>query len=142
MNFFRNVRDYLQVFQKNPGSILVFTNGCFDILHVGHIRYLEASRALGSSLIVGLNSDLSVKKIKGALRPVNKEADRAEVLLALKCVEAVVLFDEETPYDLIKTIEPDILTKGGDYKKSQIIGADLVESRGGKVILIHSQKLR
>ncbi|MBN2145248.1 MAG: D-glycero-beta-D-manno-heptose 1-phosphate adenylyltransferase [Candidatus Aureabacteria bacterium] len=136
MNFFRNPGDFLHVFQKKEGSLLVFTNGCFDILHVGHVRTLEASRTLGSFLVVGLNSDSSVRRIKGPGRPINKESDRAEMLLALKCVDAVVFFDEDTPYELIKTIRPDVLTKGGDYTKSDIIGGDMVESWGGKVAVI------
>ena len=134
MNFFRSARAFLEVFPSV--SELVFTNGCFDVLHVGHVRYLNASRALGKFLVIGLNSDQSVKRLKGPGRPLNSEEDRAEVLLGLKSVDAVVLFDEETPYELIKAVQPLILTKGGDYSRHTIVGADIVESLGGKVVVI------
>ena len=111
--------------------MLVFTNGCFDILHVGHIRYLQASRALGSKLIVGINSDASVRRLKGADRPINSQEDRAEILRALACVDEVVIFDEDTPYDLIRNLEPDIITKGGDYAEEDVVGRDLA-----KVVII------
>lgn len=107
--------------------MLVFTNGCFDILHVGHIRYLQASKALGTRLIVGLNSDASVRRIKGPDRPVNCQEDRAEVLRALACVDEVVIFDEDTPYELIKRLRPDVITKGGDYEKEDVVGIDLAK---------------
>lgn len=115
---------------------MVFTNGCFDILHVGHVRYLQASREQGRYLVVGLNSDSSVKKLKGTSRPVNTESDRAEVLLGLSSVDYVVLFNEDTPLKLIESLKPQILTKGGDYKKETIVGAHFVESLGGKVVII------
>ncbi|MFZ4590753.1 MAG: D-glycero-beta-D-manno-heptose 1-phosphate adenylyltransferase [Ignavibacteria bacterium] len=115
-------------------SDVVFTNGCFDILHRGHIEYLNQAKALGKYLIIGLNSDSSVKKLKGEDRPVNNETDRAFVLGNLKCVDAVVIFGEETPYDLIQGVKPDYLVKGGDWKEDQIVGSDIVKGYGGKVI--------
>ena len=113
---------------------VVFTNGCFDILHRGHVEYLNQAKELGDYLIIGLNSDSSVKKLKGDDRPVNNESDRAFVLSNLKCVDAVIIFEEDTPYDLIKTVKPDFLVKGGDWKEEQIVGSDIVKSNGGKVI--------
>jgi D-beta-D-heptose 7-phosphate kinase/D-beta-D-heptose 1-phosphate adenosyltransferase len=107
--------------------MLVFTNGCFDILHVGHIQYLEQSRALGDKLIVGLNSDDSVRRLKGPSRPVNSQADRKRMLLALRCVDEVVIFDEDTPYDLIVSLQPDIVTKGGDYLPQNVVGCGLAK---------------
>jgi D-glycero-beta-D-manno-heptose 1-phosphate adenylyltransferase len=114
---------------------IVFTNGCFDLLHLGHIEYLSKAADLGT-LIVGLNSDASVKRIKGAHRPINDEKARAMVLASLSFVEAVVLFDEDTPYELIKTIQPDILVKGNDYKAEEIVGYDIVHGNGGQIITI------
>lgn len=115
---------------------IVFTNGCFDILHVGHIRYLQEARKLGDMLVVGLNSDASVRRLKGSTRPVNEEKDRAELLCALDCVDYVVMFEEDTPYDLISQLQPDILVKGGDYKPDEVVGKDIVEKRGGCLKLI------
>jgi len=115
---------------------IVFTNGCFDILHVGHVRYLSAAKALGGILVVGLNSDASVRRIKGKGRPVNSETDRAVVLAALTCVDYVVAFEEPDPLHLIQTLEPDVLVKGADWEAAQIVGADLVLGRGGEVIRI------
>lgn len=115
---------------------IVFTNGCFDILHVGHIRYLKQASELGDLLVVGLNSDESVKRLKGFDRPVNSEKDRAEMLSALGFVDYVVVFEEDTPYNLIKAIQPDVLVKGGDYKPEDVVGRDIVESRGGKVQIL------
>jgi len=112
---------------------IVFTNGCFDWLHVGHIRYLQEARALGDILIVGVNSDASVRRLKGPTRPVQTEADRAEILAALSSVSYATIFDDETPYELISFLRPDILVKGGDWKIDQIVGADLVQSWGGQV---------
>lgn len=106
---------------------IVFTNGCFDILHRGHIEYLEQSKALGSKLIVGLNSDASVKRLKGSSRPINNENDRKHALMALRCVDQVIIFDEDTPHDLIKYINPDIVTKGGDYRPEDVVGNDLAD---------------
>jgi D-beta-D-heptose 7-phosphate kinase/D-beta-D-heptose 1-phosphate adenosyltransferase len=121
---------------KNTNKKIVFTNGCFDILHVGHKRYLQEAARLGDILIVGVNSDASVKRLKGPSRPVNPEQDRMEILSALGFVDYVVLFDEDTPYELIKTIQPDILVKGGDYSIENVVGRDIVEARGGRVELI------
>lgn len=112
---------------------IVFTNGCFDILHLGHVTYLEKARRFGDRLIVGLNSDASVRRIKGPERPIHPEFDRAGVLAALRCVDAIVIFDEDTPEDLIRAIKPDVLVKGADWKKNQIAGGTFVESYGGKV---------
>jgi rfaE bifunctional protein nucleotidyltransferase chain/domain len=105
--------------------MLVFTNGCFDILHVGHIQYLEQSKNLGDRLVVGLNSDDSVRRLKGPTRPVNNQADRKRMLMALRCVDEVVIFDEDTPYDLIVSLQPDIVTKGGDYLPEEVVGYGL-----------------
>ena len=121
---------------KNQGLKVVFTNGCFDILHKGHVFYLNESKKLSDFLIIGLNSDLSVKKIKGEKRPINNETDRAYLLDNLKPVDAVIIFGEDTPYNLIKNIEPDILVKGGDWKEENIAGADIVKKYGGKVCII------
>lgn len=112
---------------------VVFTNGCFDLLHVGHVRYLKQAKSRGDLLVVGINTDASVKKLKGPTRPVQNENDRAEILASLGCVDFVVLFDQETPLELIKKVHPDLLVKGGDWKPSQIVGSDFVMSYGGKV---------
>lgn len=121
---------------REKGKKIVFTNGCFDILHIGHIRYLEAAKKLGDILIVGVNTDDSVKRLKGAERPINTENDRVEMLAALDCVDYVVKFGEDTPHELIKKVQPDILVKGGDYKLEDVIGKDVVEARGGKVVIL------
>lgn len=115
---------------------IVFTNGCFDILHRGHIEYLSQARDKGDILIVGLNTDASVNRIKGEGRPVQNEASRALTLASLRFVEAVVLFDEDTPFELIKVVQPDVLVKGGDYNESTIVGADIVKAKGGEVVVI------
>ena len=120
----------------NKDKKIVFTNGCFDILHVGHKRYLEQASALGDVFVIGVNSDASVKRLKGPSRPVNSEQDRMEILSALGFVDYVVLFDENTPYELIKQIQPDVLVKGGDYKPEEVVGRDIVEARGGRLELI------
>ena len=112
---------------------IVFTNGCFDILHRGHIEYLAKAADEGDILVVGLNTDNSVRKIKGDNRPVNDEETRASVLGALGFVDAVILFDEETPYDLIKSVQPDVLVKGSDYKEEDIVGYDIVTASGGEI---------
>lgn len=104
---------------------IVFTNGCFDILHRGHVDYLQASRQLGNRLIVGVNSDASVKRLKGNSRPINAAEDRVAILKALRCVDEVVVFEEDTPIELIRQIAPDIITKGGDYRPEQVVGHDL-----------------
>lgn len=116
------------------GDTIVFTNGCFDLIHVGHVRYLEEARLLGDKLVLGLNTDTSVQRLKGNSRPVLSEQDRAEVLAAFEFVDAVTLFDEDTPYELIKAVRPDILVKGGDYPPEEIVGHDLVQASGGKVL--------
>ncbi|MBK9324007.1 MAG: D-glycero-beta-D-manno-heptose 1-phosphate adenylyltransferase [Bdellovibrionaceae bacterium] len=113
---------------------VVFTNGCFDLLHVGHVRYLQEARKLGDLLVVGVNSDASTKRLKGPTRPVQIEGDRAEILAALGCVDFVVVFEDDTPLNLIKIVKPDILVKGGDWKIDQIVGADFVLSQGGTVL--------
>lgn len=121
---------------KNLGHKIVFTNGCFDILHLGHITYLEQAKAKGDILVVGLNSDASVKRLKGLKRPIKDEESRASILAALSSVDMVIVFEEDTPFDLISTVVPDVLVKGGDYKKEDIVGSDFVESNGGKVEII------
>lgn len=113
--------------QRKAGKKIVFTNGCFDILHAGHISVLEFSRAKGDILVVGLNSDASVRRLKGPTRPVNKETDRALVLAALQAVDAVCIFPEDTPYNLIKLVRPDVLVKGGDYKPNEIVGREFAK---------------
>lgn len=122
--------------QNNGDKKIVFTNGCFDILHVGHKRYLQQAATLGDLLVVGVNSDDSVRRLKGPDRPVNSEQDRAEMLCAMGFIDYVVIFGEDTPYELIKRIQPDILVKGGDYKPDEVVGKDIVEARGGHVELI------
>lgn len=129
------INDFLSI--RSELSNLVFTNGCFDIIHRGHIEYLNQAKSLGNFLVVGLNSDSSTKKLKGENRPVNNEIDRAFVLSNLKCVDAVIIFNEDTPYNLIKLIKPDFLTKGGDWKEDQIIGSDIVKEYGGKTISLN-----
>ena len=115
---------------------VVFTNGCFDILHPGHVDYLQRARAMGDSLVVGLNSDASVRRLKGSRRPVNDEESRAVVLAALACVDYVIVFEEDTPYELIGAIVPDVLVKGGDWSVDRIVGRDIVERAGGRVFSI------
>lgn len=122
--------------EKRNGRCIVFTNGCFDLLHPGHIGSLEQARALGDALIVGLNSDASVRQLKGAGRPVLPERERAEILAALECVDAVVIFDELTPREVIARLLPDILVKGGDWPGDQIVGREEVEAAGGRVVSI------
>ena len=120
---------------RAAGRRIVFTNGVFDILHPGHLRYLQAARRHGDVLIVGLNSDASVRRNKGPSRPINPEQERAEVLEALECVDAVSIFDDETPAEIIRRVQPDVLVKGADWPAYQIVGRDTVEARGGKVVL-------
>jgi rfaE bifunctional protein nucleotidyltransferase chain/domain len=117
-------------------KIIVFTNGCFDIIHRGHIEYLIQAKSLGDMLIIGLNSDTSVKVLKGENRPYMNQNDRAFILAHLKPVDAVSIFEEETPYNLIDIVRPDFLVKGGDYKPEQVVGRDIVESYGGEVVII------
>lgn len=118
---------------KEEGKKLVFTNGVFDIIHRGHVDYLNRAKALGDYLVVALNSDESVKRLKGEERPINKLEDRAFVLANLKAVDFVVSFEEDTPFEIISAIVPDVLVKGGDWKVEQIVGRDIVEANGGKV---------
>ena len=115
---------------------IVFTNGCFDVLHFGHVHYLLEAKKLGDILVVGLNSDDSVRRLKGPSRPINGEKERAFVLAALNCVDYIVLFEEDTPKNLIKAVRPDVLVKGGDYALDQIVGADFVRENGGTVTTI------
>ncbi|MEI7896652.1 MAG: D-glycero-beta-D-manno-heptose 1-phosphate adenylyltransferase [bacterium] len=115
---------------------IVFSNGCFDVLHLGHVEYLAKARDLGDILLVGLNSDDSVRRIKGPHRPVNKEAARAIILAALTFVDGVIIFGEDTPYELIKLIQPDILVKGKDYEGKEIVGTDIVRAHGGEIVTI------
>jgi len=119
---------------KAAGRTLVFTNGCFDILHLGHVTYLEFARAQGDALVVGLNSDASIKRNKGRQRPIVGQADRAQVLAALRCVDYVVIFDEDEPRDLIAAILPDVLVKGADWAH-YVSGREIVEAQGGRVVL-------
>jgi D-beta-D-heptose 7-phosphate kinase/D-beta-D-heptose 1-phosphate adenosyltransferase len=132
----RSLTDALGWRARQPGPI-VFTNGVFDLLHPGHVELLEAARREGAALIVGLNSDASVRRLgKGADRPVTPEAARARVLAGLAAVDCVVLFDEDTPLELITRLQPDVLVKGADYSRDAIVGAELVESRGGRVVRV------
>ena len=119
--------------QRSAGRRIVFTNGVFDILHAGHVRYLETARAFGDALIVAVNSDASVRRIKGASRPINPEAERAELVAALAFVDAVTVFDEDTPAEIVEAIQPDVLVKGADWASDAIVGRDTVERRGGRV---------
>lgn len=121
---------------RKAGKTIVLTNGCFDLLHVGHLNYLTAAKALGDVLIVAINTDGSMRRIKGEKRPLNTEADRMQMLAGLSCVDFVTSFDEPDPYLLITRIRPDILVKGGDWEIGQIIGRDFVEQQGGRVVSI------
>lgn len=121
---------------KKQGRCVVFTNGCFDLLHPGHIRLLEEARALGDVLVVGLNGDASVRGLKGEGRPLVPEAERAEVLAGLACVDAVTLFDEPTPRQLVAALLPDLLVKGGDWGANEIVGREEVEAAGGRVVVL------
>jgi len=124
------------VVARNNGKKVAFTNGCFDLLHRGHVHVLREAKACGDLLIVGINSDESVKQIKGPTRPVLPESDRCELLGAMEMVDYVVLFDEPDPHDLISAVRPDVLVKGGDWNAEKIIGADLVEEAGGRVAVV------
>lgn len=121
---------------RASGGKIVFTNGCFDILHPGHTRYLETARSLGDALVVALNSDSSVRGIKGNKRPINSQADRAETLAALTAVDFVTIFDEPDPYRIISELQPDVLVKGGDWPIEKIVGRDIVQARGGRVVAV------
>jgi len=128
------LQDRIQFWRTEKKSV-VFTNGCFDILHRGHIEYLKKAKTLGDILIIGLNSDSSVKIIKGKNRPYMEQDDRAYILSHLIFVDAVCIFDEETPYHMIETVKPDFLVKGGDYNAEDVVGKDIVEKYGGKVVI-------
>jgi D-beta-D-heptose 7-phosphate kinase/D-beta-D-heptose 1-phosphate adenosyltransferase len=121
---------------RDEHRTVVFTNGVFDLLHPGHLRYLRQARALGDVLIVGLNSDRSVRANKGRGRPITPESERAEILAALECVHAVVIFDEDTPHEVIASLRPDVLVKGADWAADAIVGRDIVEAGGGRVVRI------
>src|SRR3954452_7451732 len=121
---------------RAEGKTIVFTNGVYDLLHPGHLRYLQAARAQGDALIVGVNSDRSVRAIKGPDRPVHPEEERAEIVAALRVVDAAVVFDEDTPHEIITALQPDVLVKGADWPADQIVGREVVEARGGRVVLV------
>ena len=121
---------------RADGRRVVFTNGVFDLLHPGHVRYLQDARALGDLLIVGLNADASVRRNKGPGRPITSQDDRAEILAALACVDAVTIFSEDTPAEIIRLIQPDVLVKGADWAEDRIVGRDTVEARGGRVVRV------
>jgi len=127
---------------KKRGKKIVFTNGCFDLVHYGHVSYLEKAKALGDYLVIGLNSDASVRKLKGAGRPLVHERDRAHLLAALQAVDFIVLFGDETPQRLIREVQPHILVKGADYKVKDIVGNDIVRASGGRVVRIPLEKGR
>ena len=122
--------------RRLAGQTVVFTNGCFDLLHVGHVRLLREAAGLGDFLVVGLNADASVRRLKGPSRPINPEDIRGELLAALECVDAVTIFDEDTPLALIEAILPDVLVKGGDYLPDEVVGRDVVEAAGGRLVLV------
>jgi len=126
----QNEREQLRL----AGRTLVFTNGCFDLIHIGHVRYLQQARAIGDALAVAVNSDRTVRELKGDGRPILLDGERAEVLTALSCVDYVVVFDDLTPQNLIASLHPDVLVKGGDWKVEQIVGREEVEAAGGRVI--------
>lgn len=119
---------------RSLGQRVVFTNGVFDLLHPGHVRYLQSARAEGDALIIGVNSDRSVRALKGPSRPITPEQERAEILAALDCVTAAIVFDEDTPAEIIRRIQPDVLVKGADWAAEAIVGRDTVEARGGRVV--------
>jgi rfaE bifunctional protein nucleotidyltransferase chain/domain len=121
---------------KRAGKRIVFTNGCFDLLHIGHVRYLESARAEGDILVVGVNSDRSVRQIKGPRRPVVPEGERSEVLAALECVDFVTIFDEPDPLAVIEALKPDVLVKGADWAEDAIVGKEVVERSGGRVVRV------
>ncbi len=132
-----SIYEFADLYFEQPfNGKIVFTNGCFDMLHAGHISYLQESKKHGDYLILGLNSDASVRKLKGQDRPVHSWHDRAIVLAALRCVDVIIKFDEDTPLKLIKRIKPDVITKGGDYHEDQMIGKTFVESYGGQALIL------
>ena len=133
-----NIKDLSKIINewRLNGDKIVFTNGCFDLIHLGHLEILARSADLGDKLIVGINSDMSIKKIKGNSRPIIEEDSRAKHLAAIEFIDAVVLFNEDTPYDLINILKPDVLTKGGDYKKNDIVGNQLINKEHGEIVII------
>lgn len=131
-----DVLAHLVAGERARGKRVVFTNGCFDLLHVGHVKYLQKARQFGDLLVVGLNSDASVRRLKGERRPLIEESERAHILAALDCIDYVVLFDEDTPVRVIEAVQPDVLVKGGDYSLDQVVGREIVEARGGRVELV------
>jgi len=122
---------------RGEGQTVVFTNGVYDLLHPGHVRYLQAARAEGDAVIVGVNSDRSVRALKGPHRPVHPQDERAELIAALACVDAAVVFDQDTPHEIITALQPDVLVKGADWPADQIVGREVVEARGGRVVRVH-----
>lgn len=133
-----NAKTFFSILRKSKK--IVFTNGCFDILHIGHIKYLEQAKKLGDILVVGVNTDESVKRLKGDKRPINRLNERMIMLDALKSVDFVTYFDEDTPYNLIDEIRPHILVKGGDWKVEDIVGSDIVLKKGGKVLSLNFEE--
>ncbi|MBC8295334.1 MAG: D-glycero-beta-D-manno-heptose 1-phosphate adenylyltransferase [Pelagibacterales bacterium] len=133
-----NIKNLSQIINewRLNGDKIVFTNGCFDLIHLGHLEILARSADLGDKLIVGINSDVSIKKIKGNSRPIIEEDSRAKQLAAIEFIDAVILFNEDTPYNLINILKPDVLTKGGDYKKNDIVGNQLINKEQGEVVII------
>lgn len=137
MNKYLSISDFLQLKKKSLfGKKIVFTNGCFDLLHKGHIYLLQEARKQGDILVVGINADLSIKRLKGSLRPIENLENRIGKLAQLECVDFIITFEEDTPIDLIQKIKPNVLVKGGDYNKDTIVGADLVENKGGNIVII------
>jgi len=121
---------------KRSGKRIVFTNGCFDILHVGHVRYLEQAKSLGDVLVVGINSDRSVRGLKGPRRPILPVEERGEILSGLGCTDYITVFEEPTPFELISLLQPDVLVKGGDWTPEQVVGREVVEGSGGRVVIL------
>ena len=134
-HYYPDAQAFLEAHPHRPAT-LCFTNGCFDLLHPGHVKYLEDVRALGDFLVVGLNSDASVARLKGPSRPLQNEEARAMILCGLRSVDAVVRFDEDTPLELITALQPDLLAKGGDYTPETVVGREVVEARGGRLVLV------
>ena len=131
----KNLENQLAIWRFQSKKI-VFTNGCFDLLHLGHIDYLSKAKDLGDILIIGINTDDSVRRLKGATRPITDENSRSVIIASLQFVNAVVLFDEDTPYELIKQVQPDVLVKGSDYKAEDIVGYDIVKAKEGEIVTI------
>ena len=132
-------RDAVAQWRTGIDGAVVFTNGVFDLLHPGHIDVLDGARREGAVLVVGLNSDASVRRLKGPTRPVRNENERAQVVAALEAVDAVVIFEEDTPLELVRALQPDVIVKGGDYSSDTIVGADVVRARGGRVVVVPLQ---